>query len=510
MNSTNLAMMFAPHIMCPRWVSTPFLEFDTFLSFFEANVDSGLFLIIFQLSGEELQAASANITKAVALMIEYAPDLFKVPKELYLDVAAYWKDQQKENSKQSNYKALKAKFGLDSPESNGVMINTKLAFCDRTLVNESSEKDSTTMAVAGLYAYVHSMPDCPQKRKLIKQFNKENGYGVDLEHPPVRNKHKRSKTVGDPIQDCETSTDSKDCFASLRTPFDSDLKSNKRKINNEENVPPEDSWDLSVPQKARKIESSGPVFSKYSSPFARSVIRASKRMKVYTCTPSTSVHNSKNIQSSIQTNPLESIKSESTTPAIGKYSSPLARSVIRASKRMKIYPCTTSPSVNNSKNLQSGIQSNQLESIKSESATPAIGKYSSPLARSVIRASKRMKMYTCTTSPSVNNSKNLQSGIQSNQLESIKRLIPQLQSTHPMNSCSNSLITPGLVLPTSRSMVFGMKPLNPGEISKHAKFGAFIMKLNNSAAYFWIVHHGDMSKFAKFHACIIKMNDIGR
>lgn len=64
-----------------------------------------------QLSGEELQAVSGNITAAVAFMIDNATELFKVPKELGDDVKAYWFEQETENRKQSAYHALKSKVG---------------------------------------------------------------------------------------------------------------------------------------------------------------------------------------------------------------------------------------------------------------------------------------------------------------------------------------------------------------------------------------------------------------
>jgi len=58
----------------------------------------------------------------------------------------------------------------------------------------------TEAALAQLYAHIQSLPESSKKKKLIKQFNKENGQGTPLQVNMRRKNHLRSKSLGDSIK----------------------------------------------------------------------------------------------------------------------------------------------------------------------------------------------------------------------------------------------------------------------------------------------------------------------
>jgi hypothetical protein len=58
----------------------------------------------------------------------------------------------------------------------------------------------TEAALAQLYAHIQSLPESSKKKKLIKQFNKENGHGTPLQLNMRRKSHLRSKSLGDSIK----------------------------------------------------------------------------------------------------------------------------------------------------------------------------------------------------------------------------------------------------------------------------------------------------------------------
>lgn len=56
---------------------------------------------------------------------------------------------------------------------------TVFTFVDREKTAEASASaNPTEAALAQLYAHIQSLPESSKKRKLIKQFNKENGQGT--------------------------------------------------------------------------------------------------------------------------------------------------------------------------------------------------------------------------------------------------------------------------------------------------------------------------------------------
>lgn len=82
--------------------------------------------------------------------------------------------------------------------SNGA-AKTVFTFVDREKTAQAHQVNPTEAALAQLYAHIQSLPESSKKRKLIKQFNKENGHGT----PSVQryaHGNTRTKSLGDSIK----------------------------------------------------------------------------------------------------------------------------------------------------------------------------------------------------------------------------------------------------------------------------------------------------------------------
>lgn len=153
MDERSLATIFGQHILCPRsW--TP----------------------------KQVQRNIDIITDAMEFLLLHYDRLFCGPKALVLDA-------KKKLSKRSRAHASSSEgAGGDSltsskhndddggEEEEGDENNTVLTFCQR----KQSQDTITDQALAELYAQVQSMPDTPHKKKLIKQFNRQNGFGTPM------------------------------------------------------------------------------------------------------------------------------------------------------------------------------------------------------------------------------------------------------------------------------------------------------------------------------------------
>lgn len=69
---------------------------------------------------------------------------------------------------------------------------TVFSFVDRERSAQENTENPTEAALAQLYAYIQSLPESSKKRRLVKQFNKENGNGT-----PNNN---RTRSFGDSIK----------------------------------------------------------------------------------------------------------------------------------------------------------------------------------------------------------------------------------------------------------------------------------------------------------------------
>lgn len=88
---------------------------------------------------------------------------------------------------------------MDESICDGTAANTVFTFVDREKTAEENRTNPTETALAQLYAYIQALPESSKKRKLIKQFNKENGYGTPLRTLSSK-KRMRTLNLGDSIK----------------------------------------------------------------------------------------------------------------------------------------------------------------------------------------------------------------------------------------------------------------------------------------------------------------------
>ena len=69
-------------------------------------------------------------------------------------------------------------FQLNESVADSCVVNTVFSFVDREKTAKENVTNPTETALAQLYAHIQSLPESSKKRKLVKQFNKENGYGT--------------------------------------------------------------------------------------------------------------------------------------------------------------------------------------------------------------------------------------------------------------------------------------------------------------------------------------------
>ncbi|KAK0182955.1 hypothetical protein PV327_001035 [Microctonus hyperodae] len=160
MNCDTLATLFTPHLMCPR-----------------------------KLSPEALHINSQILSGLVALMIRKSDELFEIPTKLATDIRAYWVEQERK---------LLSPCKNDLNESVSDITDTAhtvFSFIDHKLTAKANTVDDTQAALAKLYAHIQAMPESAKKRRLVKQFNKENGQGT-----PRHVKQIHAKSLGDSIK----------------------------------------------------------------------------------------------------------------------------------------------------------------------------------------------------------------------------------------------------------------------------------------------------------------------
>lgn len=147
-------------------------------------------------------------------MIRQGQTMFKVPPKLATDIRAYW--MEKENHKVNmNVTNMMINCLLDSSvvlmttlwnrtyqhifqskaNAEAEAVSTVFTFVDRQLTAQANSSNPTEAALAQLYAHIQSMPESDQKRRLVKQFNKENGHGT-----PLVRKQVQSRGLGDSIK----------------------------------------------------------------------------------------------------------------------------------------------------------------------------------------------------------------------------------------------------------------------------------------------------------------------
>ncbi|XP_017890259.1 rho GTPase-activating protein 19-like [Ceratina calcarata] len=160
MNCDTLATLFTPHLMCPR-----------------------------KLSPEALHINSQNLSCLVAFMIKKGNELFEIPPKLATDIRAYWVEQERKLLSPTS-----ANLNESLPDTTGT-AHTVFSFVDHKLTAKANSTQDTQAALAQLYAHIQAMPESAKKRRLVKQFNKENGQGT-----PRQAKNFRTKSLGDSIK----------------------------------------------------------------------------------------------------------------------------------------------------------------------------------------------------------------------------------------------------------------------------------------------------------------------
>ncbi|XP_011172974.2 uncharacterized protein LOC105205321 isoform X2 [Solenopsis invicta] len=160
MNSDTLATLFTPHLLCPR-----------------------------KLSPEALHINSQNLSCLVAFMIRKGTELFEIPPKLATDIRAYWVEQERKL-----LSPQKTDLNESVPDATST-AHTVFSFVDRKLTAKANSTQDTQAALAQLYAHIQAMPESAKKRRLVKQFNKENGQGT-----PRHVKNCKTKSIGDSIK----------------------------------------------------------------------------------------------------------------------------------------------------------------------------------------------------------------------------------------------------------------------------------------------------------------------
>lgn len=148
MTADTLATLFTPHLICPR-----------------------------KLQPEVLHQTAATMTRMISFMINSGSATFLVPEKLSTDIRAYFVEQKRRRETPEKV--------LDESISDSV-ANTVYTFVDREKTAEAHVANTTDTALAQLYAHIQSLPESSKKKKLIKQFNKQNGQGRWTVAPQVK------------------------------------------------------------------------------------------------------------------------------------------------------------------------------------------------------------------------------------------------------------------------------------------------------------------------------------
>ncbi|KAM3958438.1 rho GTPase activating protein at 54D [Aphomia sociella] len=159
MSPDTLATMFTPHLLCPR-----------------------------KLSPSSFHAEAVALAPLMSFMIRQAARLFLAPARLATDAAAY-----------CSRRALSPDRDLDESITDKTAANTVYTFVDRHRTRAENESNPTDTALAQLYAHIQALPDSQHKRRLIKHFNRQNGYGTPIQIQRT-GKAAGSRSFGDSIK----------------------------------------------------------------------------------------------------------------------------------------------------------------------------------------------------------------------------------------------------------------------------------------------------------------------
>lgn len=162
MSADSLATLFTPHLLCPR-----------------------------KLSPETLHTNSQILAGIISFMITNCAHLYEIPKKLAVDIKAYYSERERR-------KVLSPATCINESVSDNMAANTVFSFVDHELTAKENQSNPTETALAQLYAYIQTLPESSKKKKLVKQFNKENGHGTPLQ--VLRSGVAKNRTLGDSIK----------------------------------------------------------------------------------------------------------------------------------------------------------------------------------------------------------------------------------------------------------------------------------------------------------------------
>ncbi|CRK97579.1 CLUMA_CG010965, isoform A [Clunio marinus] len=162
MTADTLATLFTPHLICPR-----------------------------KLPPEVLHQTAAAMTRMISFIISSGSSIFLVPEKLSTDIRAYFVEQKRRRETPEKV--------LDESISDSV-ANTVYTFVDREKTAEAHISNPTDTALAQLYAHIQSLPESSKKKKLIKQFNKQNGQGTPLQFVNRDKSSSACRSIGDSIK----------------------------------------------------------------------------------------------------------------------------------------------------------------------------------------------------------------------------------------------------------------------------------------------------------------------
>lgn len=156
MSAGSLATLFTPHLLCPR-----------------------------RLSAECLHGQYGSLSGILAFMIEIGPkDVFRVPEKLAVDIRAWYveRERRRREKLEGRKEHREANVSLVNESVGDVYAaNTVYRFVDIERTTLENAVNPTETALAQLYAHIQSLPESSKKRKLVKQFNRENGNGTPLQ-----------------------------------------------------------------------------------------------------------------------------------------------------------------------------------------------------------------------------------------------------------------------------------------------------------------------------------------
>ncbi|KAL9919097.1 rho GTPase activating protein at 54D [Glossina fuscipes fuscipes] len=169
MTPDNLATLFTPHLICPR-----------------------------NLPPEALHYLARKMSSIISYMVIKGREIFAVPPKLAVDIRAYFAERKRK-------KSASPEKTLDESISDISTVNTVYTFVDRERTAAAHNTNTTDTELAQLYAHIQSLPESSKKRRLIKQFNKQNGKGTPLQFQAMNrlknpDSARSSKSLSDSIK----------------------------------------------------------------------------------------------------------------------------------------------------------------------------------------------------------------------------------------------------------------------------------------------------------------------